>query len=53
MILLSHNRFIPVYFQKDIDNGIPQLTAEGRKAVEEELAEGPQYPLEAAPRKPT
>jgi len=45
--------FIPVYFQKDIDNGIPQLTAEGRKAVEEELAEGPQYPLESAPRKPT
>lgn len=29
--------FIPVFFEKDIDSGIPRLTAEGRKALEEEL----------------
>jgi len=45
--------FIPVFFEKDIDSGIPQLTAEGRKAVEEELAESSQYPLETKPSKPT
>ena len=49
----SHCRFIPTYFQKDIDDGIPQLTAEGRKAVEEALTEGSQYPMEATPRKST
>jgi len=43
--------FIPVYFEMDIDDGIPQLTAEGRKAVEEELSESSQYPLETAPAK--
>ena len=52
-ILRPRNRFIPVHFDKDIDGGAPQLTAEGRKAVEEELAEGSSYPLEAAPAKPT
>ncbi|QRV96260.1 oxysterol binding protein [Ceratobasidium sp. AG-Ba] len=30
--------FIPVYFEPDISSGQPILTAEGRKAVEEELA---------------
>lgn len=30
-------RFIPVFFEKDIDSGIPRLTAEGRKALEDEL----------------
>lgn len=49
----SHVRFIPVYFEKDIDGGVPRLTAEGRKAVEEELAESSQYPLEMAPSKTT
>ncbi|KAF8840063.1 hypothetical protein BDN67DRAFT_690098 [Paxillus ammoniavirescens] len=31
--------FIPRYFEKDISSGAPILTAEGRKAVEEELRE--------------
>jgi len=31
--------FIPKYFEKAIDNGIPQLTEEGRRIVEEELGE--------------
>lgn len=42
--------FLPSYFEKDIDSGIPKLTAEGRQAVDEELAEeGPhRQPEEAA-----
>lgn len=52
LIRRSHDRFIPVYFEKDIDGGIPQLTSEGRKAVEEELAENSPYPLETTPTKP-
>ncbi|KAG9311827.1 hypothetical protein JVU11DRAFT_8074 [Chiua virens] len=31
--------FIPAYFEKDFSLGIPTLTEEGRKAVEEELRE--------------
>jgi len=31
--------FIPRYFERDITSGIPTLTAEGWKAVEEELSE--------------
>ncbi|THU96230.1 hypothetical protein K435DRAFT_858722 [Dendrothele bispora CBS 962.96] len=31
--------FIPKYFEKDISTGIPTLTEEGRKAVEEEVKE--------------
>jgi hypothetical protein len=38
--------FIPSYFETDIDSGVPVLTLEGRKAVEEELAEDSQYCLE-------
>ena len=30
-------RFIPVYFEKNIDSGIPTLTPAGQKAIEEEL----------------
>ena len=52
-ILRLHDRFIPVHFGKDIDGGAPQLTAEGRKAVGEELAEGSPYPLEMAPAVPS
>ena len=52
LILRSHDRFIPVYFEKDIDGGIPRLTAEGRKAIGEELAESSPYPLETALTKP-
>lgn len=51
LIIRLHGRFIPVYFEKDIDSGIPQLTVEGRRAVEEELSESSQYPLETAPTK--
>ncbi|KAI0030241.1 hypothetical protein K488DRAFT_28820, partial [Vararia minispora EC-137] len=28
--------FVPVYFEKDISSGVPTLTAEGRKALDEE-----------------
>lgn len=53
LLTRSHDRFIPVYFEKDTGNGVPRLTAEGRNAVEEELAESSPYPLEMAPTKST
>ena len=34
LLLIRH---IPAYFEKNIDSGIPVLTLEGRKALEEEL----------------
>ncbi|CAE6463052.1 hypothetical protein ACGC1H_002134 [Rhizoctonia solani] len=34
----KNEEFVPVYFETDISTGQPVLTAEGRKAVEEELA---------------
>jgi hypothetical protein len=40
--------FIPRYFKKDYDSGIPELTAEGWKAVEEELKEVSPYCIEDA-----
>ena len=52
LIVRSRGRFIPVYFEKDLDGGIPRLTADGSKAVEEELAESSPYPLETAPISP-
>ena len=39
-------RFVPKYFDQDISTGIPKLTEEGRKALEEELAEKPEHQLE-------
>jgi oxysterol-binding protein-related protein 9/10/11 len=33
------SRFVPQYFAKGMDNGFVDLTPEGWKAVEEELAE--------------
>lgn len=39
-------RFIPRYFEKDLTNGKAALTPEGRKAVEEELAEDTEYCVE-------
>ncbi|KAK7684905.1 hypothetical protein QCA50_011738 [Cerrena zonata] len=42
-------KFIPKYFDSDIDSGIPILTEEGRKALEEELKEEGPYPLEPTP----
>ncbi|KAG7447051.1 uncharacterized protein BT62DRAFT_948930 [Guyanagaster necrorhizus] len=35
--------YVPRYFDKDIDSGVPLLTAEGRKALNEELREPSQY----------
>jgi len=32
-------RFVPTFFEKEIESGIPTLTAEGKKAIEEELKE--------------
>ncbi|EIN09023.1 hypothetical protein PUNSTDRAFT_52431 [Punctularia strigosozonata HHB-11173 SS5] len=43
--------FAPVYFEKEIDSGIPQLTEAGRKAIEEELREG--HPEEPSTPKPS
>ena len=40
------SRFIPLYFEKDISSGIPTLTREGRKAVEDELRERSPHCLE-------
>ncbi len=41
------HRFSPKYFQKDISIGNPVLTAEGRKAIEEEMVEAADEQLEA------
>jgi len=38
--------FIPCYFEKEISSGSPTLTPDGRKAVQEELAESSPYRLE-------
>ncbi|KZT24149.1 hypothetical protein NEOLEDRAFT_1148783 [Neolentinus lepideus HHB14362 ss-1] len=38
--------FIPKYFEKDIESGVPALTAEGRKQIEQELQGPSTYPLE-------
>jgi len=40
--------FVPRYFEKDIDPGFPTLTAEGRKAVSEELKEESPYCIEGS-----
>ena len=45
---LRVRRFSPKFFEKDISNGIPTITAEGRKALEEELQEESEHKLEAA-----
>ena len=41
-------RFVPKFFEQDISTGIPVLTEEGRKAIEEELSETEEYQLEVA-----
>jgi hypothetical protein len=38
-LLTLLSRFIPTFFEKGLDNGYSELTAEGWKAVEDELAE--------------
>ncbi|OCH91257.1 hypothetical protein OBBRIDRAFT_887067 [Obba rivulosa] len=40
--------FVPKYFESDISSGIPTLTAAGQQALEEELKEETEYPLEGA-----
>ncbi|KAF8734919.1 Oxysterol-binding protein, partial [Rhizoctonia solani] len=40
-----NEEFVPVYFEQDISNGQPVLTAEGRKAVEEELTLAASLPV--------
>lgn len=44
--------FIPTFFEKGLDNGYSELTAEGRKAVEEELAEPSPFCIEGGIGKP-
>ncbi|TFK49294.1 hypothetical protein OE88DRAFT_1809617 [Heliocybe sulcata] len=39
--------FVPKYFEKDIETGVPVLTAEGRKQIEQEFQEPSVYPLES------
>ncbi len=43
-------RFIPRYFDSDIDSGIPTLTGEGHSALYEELNEEVVHPLEDIPQ---
>ena len=38
LCLTGFSRFTPIYFDKNIDSGIPVLTPAGRKAIEEEVA---------------
>ena len=45
----SSDRFVPKYFENDIDSGMPILTAEGQKALEEELGEDGPHALEEFP----
>ncbi|TFK72794.1 hypothetical protein BDN72DRAFT_791897 [Pluteus cervinus] len=40
--------FVPQYFEKDISSGIPTLTPEGLKAIEEELAEEVSFCIEGS-----
>ncbi|KAG8740371.1 hypothetical protein FRC11_000290 [Ceratobasidium sp. 423] len=41
----KNEEFVPVYFEPDISNGQPVLTAEGRKVVDEELVLAAAVPL--------
>lgn len=40
------SRFVPSYFESDLESGIPKLTDAGRQAMEEEMEEEALYPLE-------
>ena len=44
----GYRRFTPKYFDKDISTGLPTLTEEGRKALQEELSEESEHTLEDA-----
>ncbi|KAI8986692.1 hypothetical protein BD414DRAFT_460953 [Trametes punicea] len=39
-------KFVPRYFDPDISSGVPSLTEEGRKAVEDELKEPAEHKIE-------
>ena len=43
---LTATRFVPRYFDDNLDDGFVELTAEGRAAVEEELKEDSSYCIE-------
>ena len=44
-------RFTPQYFEKDISTGVPKLTPEGLKVIEEELQEESEHQVgPATPR---
>jgi oxysterol-binding protein-related protein 9/10/11 len=45
-VVTLSSRFVPRYFEKNIESGIPILTAQGRKAVEEEYRESSSYCIE-------
>lgn len=45
LLTIGFGRFVPVYFEPDISSGQPVLTAEGRNAVEEELALAASSPM--------
>lgn len=44
-----HCRFVPKYFESDIESGIPKLTEAGRRALEEEMQEDSLHALEPIP----
>lgn len=46
MLIFSDCRFVPKYFESEYDEGIPTITVEGRKALEHELSDEAEHPLE-------
>lgn len=42
------HRFVPRYFEQDIEQGYPTLTAEGWAAIEEELKEESSFCIEGS-----
>ncbi|THH30565.1 hypothetical protein EUX98_g3621 [Antrodiella citrinella] len=49
----KNQTFVPVYFDGNLDDGIPVMTEAGRKALEEEFHEDGEYPLESIPESKT
>ena len=43
---LTATRFVPRYFENNLDDGFVELTADGRAAAEEELKEDSSYCIE-------
>ena len=44
--MLTWCRYVPKYFNWDVESGMPTLTEEGKKALEEEAKETTAHPLE-------